>query len=311
MSYVIKNIEHYLNFLEHFYAIPSSFHSREEIESSQIYQEGFRIINEIKPVFMEIIFNKLQTYNINFDYYRYEYNNNIKYQDSIYNLFDFYSNVELLKKYIINIVDSMIRMDKFTDASYLEIYNKLKMDTANNIYYYIDILRTIPFFNNMFFSKFMNGGYQNNNHLHYNLILISGEGHAIIIIKNNISKNIILFDPSYNISNSKKYFYLLNIFGYGYSQNIITIDVQNVVSLYQDIFCFYWCFHFIYWFFINNISPEIYKSMFINTNTYRYIYEIKIFILKIIRESQIFEKYKDIYWRKYMKYKTKYLELKK
>ena len=110
---------------------------------------------------------------------------------------------------------------------------------------------------------------------------------------------------------SKKYNCLLDIFGHDYSHNVIQIDVQNVESFYQDIFCFYWCFHLIYWYFIHNISPEIYKSMFINTNTYRYIYEIKLFILKIIKESHIYEKYKDIYWKKYIKYKTKYLLNKK
>ena len=51
MSSIIRKFEHYLNFLENFYAIPSSYKTAEEIKSSSIYQEGDKIMNEIKPIF--------------------------------------------------------------------------------------------------------------------------------------------------------------------------------------------------------------------------------------------------------------------
>ena len=315
MSKVIKDIEHYLNFLEEFQAIPKEFQTIEQIESSEIYQKGSKIMDEIRSNFIDMILNKLKIHQFSFDYFVYDYARNFIFMKKRYDLFEFYNDRNLMKEYVKDIINFMLKLNKFTDQNHIEICEKINNDTPDvydNIYNYIHILRNNDFFNNMFFSKLMNKSrYQSNVHLPYNLILISGEGHVVIIIKNNITKEIILFDPSYNISQSTKYSFLLDIFGHEYAKKLIAIDVQNVESFYQDIFCVYWCFHFIYFLFINNISPDMYQGMFAIADTHRYIYEIKAFILKILKETPIYEKYKDVYWKKYIKYKIKYVELKK
>jgi len=312
MSGITKEFEHYLNFLENFQAIPKRKYEPTEIRMSPEYLSSIDIRVKIMPIFLQKIINELNKKQLSYDNYDYHYTEYLYNDSNNYNLFDFYNNSGLIREFVLDIIDFMISRNKFT-VDELLICDKLKADVDGNIYDYIHILRqNNNFFSNMFFSKLIfHNSYKSNNILDYNLILIAGERHAMIIIKNNIEREIILFDPSYNIHDDNKYRCLIDIFGHDYSMKLITLNVQNVESLYQDVFCYFWCYHFVYWLFINNVTPETYQLMFRETTTDRYYYEIKMFILKMIKSEEIYVSNIDKYWLKYLKYKQKYLKLKK
>ena len=312
MGDFLTEFEHYINFLENFYAIPSTkYQTLDAIITSPEYLRGADIIYyKIKPIFIQKIIDELNRKKIKFDHFKYNYRVIKTFNKIDYNSFYFYNDRNLMRQYILDGIEFAKTLNKFTPEE-LILCETLKNDVNGDIYEYIHTLRKNKFFDRYFFNTFMDSKYENDNMINYNLILISGEGHIIIILKNNFTREIILFDPSYNRLYSNKYSCLMDIFGHEYTRKYIEIDVQNVPSLYQDIFCIFWCYHFVYWILINKITPEIYQSMFEATNTQRYVYEIKMFILKMIRSEEVYKENKNIYWMKYLKYKQKYLELKK
>jgi len=316
-----ENIIHYIKFIEEFFSIPSEHITTQEIEDSEEFQRGAPIINEIKPIFINQVLKQLQNNGINFNFLKYNYSPTYKFYVE-YNLFDFYNNVDNIRSFCLERLQLMKTFmekgNRNITEEQLQYYNSLFKNIELNIYDTIHIIRNENmFFNNLFLSSFMKQDrdflkYYSNEQKDYDIILISGESHAIILLKDNIRNQIILFDPSYNLSFLNKYNTFLDIFGHGYEYIILELDVQNVESNFQDLFCLFWCFHFIYFNLMYKVPLASYQEMFIMTSlgTYSYINEIKLFILKIIRDLPIFQTHTNVYWKKYLKYKQKYLKLK-
>jgi len=313
-------IIHYAKFLDEFMTLPTSLNSSEEIESNKKYKREKNIFINMKEICLSHILNILDNKKFSYDY------NNCIY-DEMSDILKNYNDIDYMTNFVIgrlefmltikNIPDEWIKNlikinSDYTSDYTIELINK---DNLYSIYDYIYRFRFNTFFNNTFFSKIFKDVITINNKKDYNIILISGKNHAQIIIKCNIDNTIFLFDPSYNIDYLNKYNAFIDIFGHTSQQKqILQLDVQHVHKLYLDIFCYFWCLHFVYFYFNNNVEPYLYVEMFKSkyVDTQLYYSEIKTFILKILRESPLYEEGKEKkYWNKYIKYKQKYLDLKK
>jgi hypothetical protein len=314
-----KIIEHYLDFIEKFFSIPSEYKTLEEITNTPEFKSGEPIINEIKPIFIDEILRQIKTNGINFNFLKYNYPLTINFK-GIHNIFDFYNNPTYMKDFCIYKLDFAKKYNKITEERLLHFTTLLNHDSSN-IYDIIHMIRLENMWlNNSLFSSFMQqdsafkelSTKYNDRPNDFDIILIGGESHSRILLKNNIRKQIILFDPSYTPSIINKYTMFLDLFGHDYTHIILDLDIQNVESKFQDLFCTYWCFHFIYFNLLLKVNHNDYIEFFRKTSlgTQSYFFEIKIFILKIIRNLPIFKKHMDVYWKKYLKYKQKYLELK-
>ena len=291
-------------FLEEFMILPTDEIPQEHISESEIYIKDRDFFIESQTLVINSILRKLsKKYSVLI--------RKIGHTDKFYDIFDYAK----IKIHIFNSISLIkrIRYDLFTETmqTYIDSYQTL---TDIQIEEYFNQFNTILFFRNNFSSKFLGNMItekinkeftneeRNNNMIIY---YISGDSHVRFIINNN--NNIVLFDPSYREDSIHKYNAYLKLLGFDVeTANIIKLNVQNDESGLYDIYCVFWCLHFLYFVYYLDYNIVDYQKFFqlYGDSQGKYIEEIRLFILKFIESEKLY------YEKKYLKYKQKYLKLK-
>ena len=290
-------------FLEEFMILPTDEIPQEDISESEIYIRDKDFFIESQTLVINSILRKLsEKYSVLI--------RKIGHTANFYDIFDY----DKIKIHILNsiMLIKSIRSDLFTEMmqTYIDSYQTL---TDIQIEEYINEFYRIPFFKNNFSSKFLGqmiteninkeftNELRNNNMIIY---YISGDSHVRFII--NYNNNIVLFDPSYREDSIHKYNAYFKLLGFDVeTANIINLNVQNDESGLYDIYCVFWCLHFLYFVYYLDYNIVDYKRFFqlYGDEQKKYIEEIRLFILKFIESEELY------YKKKYLKYKQKYLKL--
>ena len=328
-TYLITNIEHYFNFTDEFAMFPLT--EGVDFMKTEQYEQIKELLENIKGICKKNIEEKISqsVSSVNFRKYNYKESftmNKIPLKLTSYNLYnDVYLLVDFIKKKIDVFSANPVMKKYFTDEdiAYITNLNPSEIPNIRVLHEYIsDLRRRNDFFNKNFMSSLVSLSegtpYFGETSHNYEIFYIGGEGHAMVLLKIKMqdgSSTIIFYDPSFDEGNNKHTFFL-DLFGINCNEKFfLSLNVQHVNKTILDIFCVFWCLHFLYYILVVPISIFVYGEMFkIVQDKDTYIREIKIFILQNFRNDELFAEHAGTHWggykQKYLKYKQKYIQLK-
>jgi hypothetical protein len=306
-------------FLTDYMNIPAGL-SKDQIETNQVYLrdvEMFKRINNF--LWRSLIKELIKDYNFGFE--------SLVRRETFVSIYNKHHVFDVSDKLIANIISTLRTMQIIQRGVHFNAQMKRVLLNTKEVIeydelkdYIIDFLQ-IDIFKNNFRGKFLLGLDMGLDfqvlpeHIPENFIYyISTGNHVLVLVYYH--EQIVLFDPSYDEEREGEYMTYIKLLDFPHTEKmpiIVRLNVQNDSSGMTDLYCQAWCIHFLYFYIILGTDVETYIQMFRPSGRQVtpeiYIREIRLFILKLIEKTRSWQ---DTYYRqKYLKYKQKYLNLKK